>query len=143
MKKVFLILISVILLLASIPVAASAAQVDDELIQPLWDNTQSITANITFNTDGAIANALVQGKVGTTKIAIDIYVYRQVGSSWVYVTEAHDSKSARVFNLNCDFNATAEVYYRADYTVTVTKSGTDEVINKTIYRTATVTTTNP
>ena len=133
-------IISFILFLATIvtliPCAVSAASID-ETVTPLWQNTGSVSCKIGFPDDGyGYAEASVLGHPTATRIQGDVYVYRQVGSSWVYVNEAHKTVDSCSLILSCKFDPIDGAYYRADYTFVVTKNGVDEVITQTKYKTA-------
>lgn len=113
------------------PINAAIAEPD---VEPLWENTASVTISLGFPDDG-YAEATVFGKSGVTQIIIDVYVYRQSGSSWIYVAEKHATISNRIGSISCQFTAISNTYYRADYTFTITRNGVDEIIQETKYRT--------
>ena len=75
------------------------------------------------------------GHPTTNKITAEVYVYRQVGSSWVYVGEEHKTVNSNSLTLSCKFNSMKGAYYRADYTFVVTKNSVNETITKTTYKT--------
>lgn len=136
MKKNFKImatLMAVLSLVMCMAMPIQAAVVDNQ-IQPQWDNTATLTLVMSFPGDG-YAEATIVGKTGVTKIVVDIFVYRQSGSSWVYVAETHKTINGMYGIVSCQFSPINGAYYRADYTVTVTKGSVNEVINKTQYRT--------
>lgn len=113
------------------PINAAIAEPD---VEPLWDNTGMINLSLGFP-DYGYAEATVIGKSGVTKIILDVYVYRQIGSSWTYVAENHKTVTGTVGGISCQFTAVSGSYYRADYTFTVTKNGVQEIINETKYGT--------
>lgn len=113
------------------PINAAIAEPD---VEPLWENTASVTISLGFPDDG-YAEATVFGKSGVTQIIIDVYVYRQSGSSWIYVAQKHATISNRIGSISCQFTAMSNTYYRADYTFTITRNGVDEIIQETKYRT--------
>ena len=123
--------ISTLLLCWAMPIQAAVAEPD---IEPMWDNTASVTISLGFPDDGS-AEATVFGKSGVTKIIIDVYVYRQSGNSWIYVAEKHVTINNRIGSISCQFTAISNTYYRADYTFTITRNGIDEIIQETKYRT--------
>lgn len=123
--------ISTLLLCWAMPIQAAVAEPD---IEPMWDNTASVTISLGFPDDG-YAEATVFGKSGVTKIIIDVYVYRQSGNSWIYVAEKHVTINNRIGSISCQFTAISNTYYRADYTFTITRNGIDEIIQETKYRT--------
>jgi len=119
------------LLCMAVPIQAAVVKPD---VEPNWENTATITLNLTFPDDG-YAEATIYGDFGVTNIIIDVYVYRKVGSSWTLVGEEHATFNDMVGYISCRFNTINRAYYRADYTFTVTKGDFDEVITKTQSRT--------
>lgn len=136
MKKSFKImatLMAVLSLVMCMAMPIQAAVVDNQ-IQPQWDNAATLTLSLGFP-DYGYAEATIVGKSGVTKIVVDVYVYRQSGSSWIYVTEGHKTINGMYGTFSCQFTPVNGAYYRADYTFTLTKGSVNEVINKTQYRT--------
>ena len=124
------------MLVTFIPCTVSATTAEDP-ISPRWDNTGMVSCMIGFPDDGyGYAEAHVMGHPTANKIHADVYVYRQVGSSWVYVGEAHKTVDSCSLSISCRFNPIDGSYYRADYTFIVTKNGVDETITQTKYKTA-------
>ena len=119
------------LLCMAVPIQAAVVKPD---VEPNWENTSSMTLTLSFPDDG-YADATISGKIGVTQIIIDICVYRQSGTYWIRVGEAHTTIYGVAGGLSCQFNSIKRAYYRADYTFTVTKNGVDEVISKTKYAT--------
>ena len=119
------------LLCMAVPIQAAVVEPD---VEPNWQNTSSMTLTMSFPDDG-YATATITGESGVTQIIIDIYVYRQSGSYWIQVGEAHTTTHGILADLSCQFNSIKRAYYRADYTFTVTKNGVDEIINKSQYKT--------
>ncbi|MBO5042307.1 MAG: hypothetical protein J6D87_05020 [Clostridia bacterium] len=122
-----------LLLCMAVPIQAAVVKPD---VEPNWQNTAAITLALSFLDDGyGYAEANVIGEPGVNKIVVDIYVYRQVGDSWVLVGEEHDTYYGISTLVSCRFNAFNRAYYRADYFFTVTRNNVDETISKTKYRT--------
>lgn len=119
------------LLCMAVPIQAAVVKPD---VETNWENTSSMMLTLAFPDDG-YAEATITGKTGVTQINIDICVYRQSGSYWIRVGEAHTTIYGFSGGLSCQFNSIKRAYYRADYTFTVTKNGVDEVISKTKYAT--------
>lgn len=121
------------LLCMAVPIQAAVVKPD---VEPNWENTEVITLTMGFLDDGyGYAEASVIGDTNASKIVVDIYVYRQVGTSWVLVGEQHETHYDSVALVSCRFNAFNRAYYRAEYIFTVTKNNIDEVITKTKYKT--------
>ena len=131
--KLFATMVAVVTLLMCMAMPIQAAVVEPD-VTPLWNNTATLTLTLGFP-DYGYAEATIVGKSGVTKIVADVYVYRQSGSSWIYVDEEHLTVNDMFAVISCQFTAINGVYYRADYTFTVTKGSVNEVINKTQYRT--------
>lgn len=126
--------LAIIALLAVIPLTASGAS--NDAIAPCWQNTGVVSCKIGFSDDGyGYAEAHVMGHPTANKIKADVYVYRQVGSAWVYVGEEHKTVNSSSLTISCKFNSIEGAYYRADYTLVVTKNGVDETITNTVYKT--------
>ena len=134
-RKLIAFILMVVTILSIIPCTASAAVVDT--VAPFWLNTGSVSCKIGFPDDGyGYAEACVMGHPTVSEIQGDVYVYRKVGSSWVYVGEEHKTVASCTLIISCKFTPVDGAYYRADYTFTVTKNGVDEVITQTKYKTA-------
>ena len=135
-RKLIAFILTIVTILSIVPCTVSAAAVDDT-ITPLWQNTGMVSCMIGFPDDGyGYAEAHVMGHPTATKIHADVYVYRQVGSSWVYVGEEHKTVESCSLSISCKFIPIDGGYYRADYTFIVTKDNIDETITQTKYKTA-------
>lgn len=118
------------------PLAINAASNNE--IAPYWQNTGAVSCKIRFPDDGyRYAEAHVMGHPTANKIKADVYVYKQVGSAWIYVGEAHKTVDSCSLTISCQFTPIKGAYYRADYTFVVTKNGVDETIPNTVYKTCT------
>lgn len=135
MKKILTIIVTVAMIMSWFCIAAQAATMDGS-VTPRWDNTAMITVGIHFlETGEAFAESLTCGHFGTTKIASEVKVYKQYGSFWVQVAKATQTTYGDTDLLTCHFDPVVGAYYKAVFTVTVTKNNTDETITKTYYRT--------
>lgn len=134
MKRTLIAILCVILMVSAVSVHAFASAVDDT-IQPLWNNTANIDCTFNFHDGIGYADSVTKAQFGASSITTDIYVYKQINGDWIYVTELHDTKNKMVSGVSCIFNAESGVYYRADYTFTVTKNNVAEVIHRTLYNT--------
>ena len=133
--KMLAVAMAVLTMLLCIAVPIQAAVVEPD-VTPNWQNTEVITLTMSFPDDGyGYAEASVIGNANANKIVVDIFVYRQVGTSWVLVGEEHTTYYDSVAAASCRFNAFNRAYYKADYIFTVTKNNIDEVITKTKYKT--------
>ncbi len=133
MKKVVLIVLSLVMLVSVVAVPVGAAAADT--VQPRWTNTSTVDCLITYVDGVGYAESMVQGKFGTSAITTDIYLYKYVNDDWGYVDEFHETLYKRAALSSLPFEANVGEYFKADYTFTVTKGGTDEVITRTVYYT--------
>lgn len=135
-NKIISIFLIIITIFSIIPCNVSAANIDNTVV-PCWDNTGVVSCKIGFPNDGyGYAEGFVMAHFDASKITGDVYVYRQVGTSWVYVAEKHESVNDTSLGISCQFVPIAGAYYKAEYTFVVTKNGVDEIITDTVYRTA-------
>lgn len=133
LKKLLVALLAATLMVSALPLSASAAKIENEAT-PWWTNTGVVNCYLSINDDGsASAEALIRGKAGVSSIECDVYVYVMSGSTWTYVTEGHFSTQAAYLVDCCEFTARYGCSYKAEYTITVTKNGVDEVITHTSY----------
>lgn len=131
MKKILIFLLAMIFCLGvSVRIFAQAPNVT-----PMWNNIRELTSSIVFNGTDGTANASVLGKSGTTSISGTLTVYRQSGSSWVYVGSTSGTSSTNKLTLEFDFNAVIGGYYKSVFEVTVTINGVEESETKTAYNT--------
>ncbi len=137
MKKNLKVLVSVICLMlamATSVVYVGAAQIGGgETAEPMWENTSSIRTTLAYIDDMGQANALCIGDMDVSCIKIDAYVFRQLGSRWIYVTQSHITAYDWIAGINFTFEADIRATFRADFIFTVTKNGVDEVIPCTVY----------
>ena len=135
-NKIISILLIIITIVYIIPCNVSATNIDNT-VAPCWDNTGVVSCKIGFPNDGyGYAEGFVMGHDTASRITADVYVYRQVGSSWVYVGEKHESIDDCTLGISCKFIPVSGAYYKAEFTFVVTKDGVDEVITDTVYKTA-------
>lgn len=134
-RKIIVFILTTAMLLSSIPCVVSAASGGD-VATPYWLNTAAVSCKIGFPDDGyGYAEAHVTGHLTVSKISGHVYVYRQVGDSWIYVSEAHKTVESCSLTISCKFTPIEDAYYRANYTFVVTKDGVDETITHTVYKT--------
>ena len=133
LKKLLVALLAATLMVSALPLSASAAAIENE-VMPLWDNTGTVSCFVSLTDDGqGTAEASIRGYAGATSITCKVYVYLQNGSDWDYVTEDYfESSTNRLLGV-CEFSAVNGGYYKAEYTITVTKDNVTEVITCTAY----------
>lgn len=134
-KRIISIILAAIAIVSMIPCSVGAAAADE--VAPCWDNTSALSCKISFPGDGyGYAEGFVMGYFSVSKITADVYVYRQVGSSWVYVAEEHTTVNSSSLGISCKFTPVSGAYYKAVFTFVVTMNGVDETITDTAYKTA-------
>ena len=94
-----------------------------------------LSNTIAFDGTDGNAKGTVLGKSGTTSISGTLTVYRQSGSSWIYVGSTSGTSSTTKLTLDCDFSAVSGVNYKSVYEVVVTINGIEEPETKTTYNT--------
>lgn len=132
-KKTILTLIAIITLMSTAAVLPTYAALPDngETVMPMWDNTAALNISIIFNKNGyGYAEGTVFGVVGVSKIVVDVTIYRQVGTNWIYVTQNQTTINSQGGVFSCPFPASYGSYYKAEYTIIVIKGGLAEVITK-------------
>lgn len=133
MKRILIYVLSVLMLLSCFPISAFAAA--PEKVEPRWDNTGTMTTVFSFDGESGSAEARIVGRAGVTQITGTIKIYRQSGSSWIYVTEGTKTVYSRSFLMAVPVTGIIGKYYRADFTFSVYKDGVEEVITETQYST--------
>lgn len=136
MKKTILTLIAFITLLTSVTLIPANAAIADpgETVTPLWDNIVLTSSNLLFtdNLTGA-AEMTVTRKPGTTSTTITIEVYKQTGSTWTLIKEGSKTSTAMVTPYSLTFPGEIGGYYKAEFTVSVSRSGNTEITTETRY----------
>ena len=129
MKKIVVLLSSIILFAFCLGSTIYA-------IEPRWNNTGSLAYVFEFD-DSCTGNASasVTGKIGTSKIECKIEVYRQNGTEWIYVKGDTQTVNDGSMNMELLVNGNSGQYYKAEFTFTVWRNGTSEVITFTDYAT--------
>ena len=135
MKKAGMCMLLVVMLLATAVVPTYAALPEDNTVTPLWTNTSSVDYTIVFGDGVGNAGSGVMAKYSPKTFYVSTYVYIKSGSEWVYVTEAHASRTGMAIATSCYFEAVFGADYKVDYVFTVSGNGVDEVIEMTAYDT--------
>ena len=135
MKKLFLMLLALTLVFSAITIPAAAAVAPEDTVSPMWTNTSNVDFFIAFVEGTGYAEATVMAKLSPKTIKIDVYVYVETDYGWEYVAESHTSKTGMAAGISCPFTPVSGAYYKAEYIVTVTGNGIDEVITPTTYNT--------
>lgn len=142
-KKLFALLLAVSLLLtASMP--AFAAEKTDALttapaagsgiMQPMWTNTDVVSADLVFYGDCADCAAIVYGKSGTTKITATAVLSR-VTSSGTYAVKTWSGLSTSGDTLYFDgqYYVASGYTYEFQINAWVYRNGTVEYVTEIVY----------
>ncbi len=125
MKKLFKLGL-VLATVASLTTGTFAATGENPNIIPYWDYMDSIEVSVNFSGSEGCATATITRVFGvTTLLEATMTVYRQVGSSWVYVDSVSDS-STRTLGMDLYFDAISGATYKAVLDVTAHGSGGSE-----------------
>ena len=136
MKKLAITLMSILLLASCLGLTSFGATTNRSHVEPRWSNTGAIDYVLKFRANGSgYADIAVSGKFGVTKIEGSTTIYRQSGSSWIYVTSGSDETDDQVFELSVPVNGISGTYYKAEFTIKVYKNGVCETITETYYAT--------
>ena len=132
--KAIALVLMIVTIISILPCTVNAAAADNT-ISPLWQNTRIINCFILTDSNGyAYAEGTAMGQTTVNKITADVYVYKQVGSYWVYVGEEHKTVNSCILTISYKFTPSQGSNYRADFTFVVTKNGVDETITRTEYK---------
>ena len=105
-----------------------------EQISPMWLNTRSMTADLSF--DGARGNVVVtiSGESGVTNIIASIKLYyKNLNGGWTELNFNWDyDVDDQFFAMHETFVATRGYEYKVDIEATLTRNGIEETITKTI-----------
>ena len=135
MKKVFILAMSIILLFSAMAMPISAAQVNDEIAQPYWTNTNAIDVQIAFIDGVGYADGYVRGKFGATMAQAYVVVYQQDGDNWIHIADDRVISNSISALVSCEFVPVLGATYKAEYTFMVSKSGSTETVVRDAYKT--------
>ena len=136
MKRIAILMLSVILLISAVGIPTFAAEATNSIIQPRWDNTLTIDYIFEFeDTKIGYAEIAVTGQPGVNKIVGDVQIYRQDGSDWTWVAGDTQTDYDRSFGMSVQHTGISGKYYKAVFTMTVYKNGGGEEIVRTCYDT--------
>lgn len=130
-KRIVAIIMTLCLMFSLVPATVHAAQV--EPLQPMWDNTQTFTANLGFsNTNGSVT-VYIRGQFGVTNITADVSLFykndsggwEEIEKDWEYTT------SQRELTITEHFDGEAGREYKIEVSATVTMNGYTEELSKT------------
>ena len=133
MKKTIAVVLTIFMMIGISGASFAALPID---YTPQWTNIMSIVSSLGFSGNHGGATASVDGKPGTTKVEATLTVYKQSGGAWVYVDSDSDSTTTEEYvALSVNFDGISGVYYKAEFKVSVTRTGITESTTKTSYKT--------
>lgn len=104
-------------------------------VMPLWDNFDSIVARITFSGTSGLATASVSESTYSADVTGMLTVYKQTKAGWLFICRETGESSNGILSLEMDFDGESGAYYKAEFSVTVTKNGVSEPATETAYKT--------
>ena len=119
---IFILILTTIL---SCSLTSLAALPQDHTITPFWANMNLIDLDITFSNNKGIALGDIDRKACATLIEATLTVYKQVGTSWVFVDSTSKS-STRSLAIDLEFDAEEGATYKAVLDVTAYGTSVDE-----------------
>ena len=118
MKKIITVILVCILLCSTFIISSYAAVKEETSIMPLWDNIAIADVDMGFSGTAGTACGTMTKQDGVTFSEGTVFVYKKVGSEWVYVADAYNSTSRYTLAVTCDFTAESGVEYKAVFSVT-------------------------
>lgn len=115
--KIIISLALSLVMLCSIPIPAFAAVKEEATITPQWTSIFTMDVDIAFLGSLGNASATARKQSTASHIVGTLYVYKKVGSSWVYIDEVSGSKTVGTLGLTIDFECEKGVQYKAVLTV--------------------------
>lgn len=132
-RTIILWFVTCCIMLSITPVAVQAAKPDS--IVPLWTNTLSVTANLSFNDTTGNVTLSVIGRSGVTNITADIRLYyknangiwTEIETDWTYDVNQITLTSTETFTgiPGCLYKIEAIIHVKkASYSESITKTAT-------------------
>ena len=135
MKKVITLMLACMLLCSAIAIPSYAAVKEETSVMPLWDNISIASVDISFSGTNGNATGNITKQDGVTFSEGTVFVYKKVGSEWVYVADAYNSTTRYTLAVSCDFPAQSGVEYKAVFSVTAYRGEDGESHVMETYRT--------
>ena len=125
MKRLIMVFVLCITMLVPITVSAAVADPGNGIV-PCWVNMESMDVDFMFSGTTGTAEGTVQRVPGvTTEITGTLYVYRKVGTSWVFV-DSETKTSSQTLSVEVTFDAVKGAEYKAILRATAYGSGGSE-----------------
>ena len=131
-KRIFTILIVVLLILSSITALPSSAAIKDDtdIVSPMYDNVSGVSISLSKANGKIVISIKVTGKTGTTFSNGSVRLFKTSGSNTGLVTRWDRlSSSSSVFTFT-DNSMTAESgSYKVNFSIKAVKNGVVESIS--------------
>ncbi len=124
--KIILSLSLALLMLCSLPISALAAQPEESTVQPRWTSIATMDVDMAFLDGRGTAVGSARKQSTASHIQGTLYVYKKVGSDWVYVGHAEGSKAVGTLGLSVYFACEIGVQYKAVLRVFAFTNGISE-----------------
>ena len=138
-KRVIALMLAVLACISALSVSAiwtgqvateERASLTAGQIALFWVNTSSVSCTLNFSGNKAACSAIVSGMSGTTKITGTLTLYRQSGSSWVYVDSWSGSSDSSVLRFSESAMVSSGYNYKVVVNASVYRNGTWETVEK-------------
>lgn len=116
-KSITVILFCVILI-SNFACIASAEEYGDNIIQPRYASINTLNCSLSFTNGKGVSSGIASKKTTASNIEGRLVIYKQVGSSWVYVDETSNSVSTTILSASLNFTPESNTTYKAVWTVT-------------------------
>ena len=128
--RVFIVLCVFTLLSVAFSVSAYAMTASDNVIEPHWTNTASMTVNLSINNGRAVMTGSVIANTGTERIAVTAVLERvNANDTTTHLGSWTTSANGNIWIWERPHYVARGHYYRLTLTATVTRNGVDEVIS--------------
>ena len=100
-------------------------------INPLWDNVESISIQLSFDGNKGKATAVTFNQPGVTFSEGILAVYEKQNEDWELVDATYDETVEEAFAISLDFIATSGMQYKAVFEVIAYRQDNAETITST------------
>lgn len=131
-KKTILTLIAIITLMSTVAVLPTYAALPDTggTVEPMWNNTLAINPSFFQYNETKGAAEIAVFTLTTSRTDICITIFERIGSSWIQIAEGSTTSYAPAATYSLMFDANSGKYYKAEFSITVTRAGISDSINK-------------
>ncbi len=104
-------------------------------VTPLWDNFDNMVTKVVFSGTSGTATASVSESTYSADVTGTLTVYKQTKAGWLFIRRDSGESSRGALSLEVNFTGESGAYYKAEFSVTVTKDGVSESETQTAYKT--------